>query len=139
MSVNNELSLSMNEAKKTLNALGMKYEKINACPNDFILYMNELKDASSCPICGISRWKSNNTKTKKKKGVLAKVMWYFPSIPRFKRLFGFQKIAKYLIWHAQEREFDGKMLHPFDSPSWKLVDHRRLDFDSETINLRLVI
>ena len=90
------------------------------------------------PICGISRWKSNNTKTKKK-GVLAKVMWYFPSIPRFKRLFRFQKIAKDLIWHAQEREIDGKMHHPFDSPSWKLVDHRGPDFDSETINLRLVI
>lgn len=30
--VNNEMPLSMYEAKKTLNALGMGYEKIHACP-----------------------------------------------------------------------------------------------------------
>ena len=52
--LNNELPLSMYEAKKTLNALGMEYEKIHACPNDCILYRNDLKDASSCPTCGTS-------------------------------------------------------------------------------------
>ena len=56
--VNNEMPLSMYEAKKTLNALGMEYEKIHAFPNDCILYRNELKDASSCPTCGMSRWKN---------------------------------------------------------------------------------
>ena len=69
------------ETKKTLNALGMKYEKIHACPNDCIPFRNELKDASSCPICGASRWKVNKRGTKENKGVLAKVMWYFPPIP----------------------------------------------------------
>ena len=57
--LNNELPLSMYEAKKTLNALGMEYEKIHACPNDCILYRNELKNASCCPTCGVSRWKVN--------------------------------------------------------------------------------
>ena len=125
--------------KKTLNTLGMEYEKIHACPNDCILYRNELKDATSCPTCGTSRWKLDGTGTKKRKGLPAKVMWYFPPIPRFRRLFQSPKIAKDLIWHAQEREFDGKMRHPFDSPSWKLVDHRWPDFASEPRNLRLAI
>ena len=31
------------------------------------------------------------------------------------------------------------MRHPSDSPSWKLVDHRWPDFDSEPRNLRLAI
>ncbi|RVW89710.1 hypothetical protein CK203_047225 [Vitis vinifera] len=137
--LNNELPLSMYEAKKTLNTLGMEYEKIHACPNDCILYRNELKDATSCPTCGTSRWKLDGTGTKKRKGVPAKVMWHFPPIPRFRRLFQSPKIAKDLIWHAQEREFDGKMRHPSDSPSWKLVDHRWPDFASEPRNLRLVI
>ncbi|RVW19147.1 hypothetical protein CK203_095156 [Vitis vinifera] len=97
--LNNELPLSMYEAKKTLNTLGMEYEKIHACPNDCILYRNELKDATSCPTCGTSRWKLDGT----------------------------------------EREFDGKMRHPSDSPSWKLVDHRWPDFASEPRNLRLAI
>ena len=63
--LNNELPLSMYEAKKTLNALGMEYEKIHAYPNDCILYRNEFKDASSCLTCGTSRWKVDKTGTKK--------------------------------------------------------------------------
>ena len=137
--VNNELSLSMYEAKKTLNALGMEYEKIQACPNDCILYRNELKRASSCPTCGASRWKVNRTGTKKSKGVPAKVVWYFPPIPRFKRMFQSSKIAKDLTWHAQERKFNEKMRHPSNSPSWKVIDHQWPDFGAEPRNLRLAI
>ena len=66
-------------------------------------------------------------------------MWCFPPIPRFRRLFRSPKIAKGLIWHAQEREFDGKLHHPSDSSSWKLVDHRWPNFASEPRILRLVI
>ena len=62
-------------------------------------------------------------------------MWYFPPIPRFRRLLRSPTVAKDLIWHAQEREFDGKLRHP----SWTLVDHRWPDFVSEPINLRLAI
>ena len=137
--INNELPLSMYEAKKTLNALGMEYEKIHACPNDCILYRNELKDASSCLTRGTSRWKTNRIRTKKRKGVPAKVMWYFPSVPRFRRMFQSSKITKRLIWHAKERDFDGKMCNPLDSPSWKLVDHRWPEFSTEPRNLRLAI
>ena len=39
--MNNEMPLSMYEAKKTLNAFGMEYEKIHACHNDCILYRNK--------------------------------------------------------------------------------------------------
>ena len=60
--------------KKTLNTLGMEYEKIHACPNDCILFRNELKDASSWPTCGTSRWKTDRTRTKKRKRVPMKVM-----------------------------------------------------------------
>ncbi|RVW70547.1 hypothetical protein CK203_059226 [Vitis vinifera] len=137
--LNNELPLSIYEAKKTLNALGMEYEKIHACPNDCILYRNDLKDASSCPTCGTSRWKLDRIKTKKRKGVPTKVMWYFPPIPRFRRLFPSLTVAKDLIWRAQEREFGEKLRHPSDSPSWKLVNHIWPDFASEPRNLRLAI
>ena len=66
-------------------------------------------------------------------------MWYFPPIPRFRRLFRSPKVAKDLIWHAQEREFDCKLRHPSDSPSWKLVNHRWLAFALEPRNLKLTI
>ena len=65
--INNEMPLSMYEAKKTLNALGMEYEKIHACPNDCILY-------KTCPTCGMSRWKVNKVGVRNIKRIPAKVL-----------------------------------------------------------------
>ena len=98
---NNELPTSMYEAKKTMVALGLSYEKIHVCPNDCILYRKEYASLSSCPSCGMSRWKgSNNISKKTNKGIPAKVLWYFPPIPRFKRMFQSEKLAQHLTWHA---------------------------------------
>ncbi|CAL9010834.1 unnamed protein product, partial [Prunus brigantina] len=82
----NTIPTSMYEAKKTLCALGLSYEKMHACPNDCILYRKEYEDSTNCPTCGISRWKEGKDSILKE-GVPAKVVWYFPPIPRFKRMF----------------------------------------------------
>ena len=44
-------------------------------------------------------------------GIPVKVMWYFTQVPRFRRIFQSSKITKKLIWHVEERDFDGKMCH----------------------------
>ena len=137
--VNNEMPLSMYEAKKTLNALGMEYEKIHACPNDCILYRNKFQDASSCPTCGMSRWKANKVRVRNTKRIPAKVLWYFPPIPRFKRMFQSPKTAKDLKWHAHGRENNGKLRHPVDTPTWQLVNQLWPEFASDCRNLRLSI
>jgi hypothetical protein len=134
----NEIPGSFYEAKKTLCALGMDYEKIHACPNDCILYRESNVDATSCPACGISRWKLGKNKVEKV-GVPGKVLWYFPPIPRFKKMFQSTSTAKSLTWHADERVKDDKMRHPADSPSWKLVDEKWPTFGSEPRNLRLAL
>ena len=125
--------------KKTLNALGMEYEKIHARPNDCMLYRNEWRDASSCPTCGMSRWKVNKAGVRNTKGVPAKVLWYFPLIPRFRRMFQSPETANDLKWHAQERGNDGKLRHPVDSPTWQLVNQMWPQFASDSRNLRLAI
>ena len=56
LSNNNNLPKSMYEAKKTMKVLGLEYEKIHACPNDCIMYRNELVDLTQWPNCGASRW-----------------------------------------------------------------------------------
>ncbi|XP_028215171.1 uncharacterized protein LOC114397290 [Glycine soja] len=56
----NMLSKSHYEAKKILCPVGMKYQKIHACPNDCILYRNEIVEMRICPTCGISRYKVND-------------------------------------------------------------------------------
>ncbi|PKA45572.1 hypothetical protein AXF42_Ash010911 [Apostasia shenzhenica] len=78
----NQLPNSTYEAKKTLCKLGMHYEKINACPNDCILYRNEFSNLEQCPECGKSRWKLCANGVKEKYGIPEKVLWYLPPIPR---------------------------------------------------------
>ncbi|KAI5322427.1 hypothetical protein L3X38_031499 [Prunus dulcis] len=124
----NTIPTSMYEAKKTLCALGLSYEKMHACPNDCILYRKEYEDSTNCPTCGISRWKEGKDSILKE-GLPAKVVWYFPPIPRYKRMFQSHETAKSLTWHAARKSIDGQMSHPADSPSWKLLDDKWPEFD----------
>ncbi|KAI5344771.1 hypothetical protein L3X38_012648 [Prunus dulcis] len=134
----NTIPTSMYEAKKTLCALGLSYEKMHACPNDCILYRKEYEDSTNCPTCGISRWKQGKDSILKEGGP-AKVVWYFPPIPRFKRMFQSHETAKSLTWHAARKSIDGQMSHPADSPSWKLLDDKWPEFGNEPRNLRLAL
>ncbi|KAL6199643.1 hypothetical protein ACLB2K_029426 [Fragaria x ananassa] len=136
----NLVPLTTNDAKKTLSVLGMDYEKIHACPNDCILYRGDavLVDAEECPSCGVSRWKlgRDNIPTK---NVPAKVLWYFPPIPRFKRFYQSPKTAKNLTWHDWGRKKDKMMRHPADSPTWKLLDSKYPELGNDHRNLRLAL
>ncbi|XP_057806813.1 uncharacterized protein LOC131021574 isoform X3 [Salvia miltiorrhiza] len=134
----NVLPSSLYEAKKSLSTLGMKYEKIHACPEDCILYRNEYANLVNCPTCGKSRWKVLKN-DKINEGVPAKVLWYFPPIPRFQRMFGNKEMSSNLRWHADKRVRDGHLRHPADSPAWKLVDEQWPNFGNEPRNLRLAL
>ncbi|XP_028199391.1 uncharacterized protein LOC114383867 [Glycine soja] len=129
------------QAKKILCPVGMQYEKIHACCNDCILYRDDFAELDYCPVCGVSRYRPTNGDST----VLvsdadrrpAKVCWYLPIIPRFKRLFANGEDAKNLIWHANTRKSDGLMRHPADSPQWKAIDRLYPEFGVEPRNLRL--
>ncbi|XP_042409933.1 uncharacterized protein LOC121999300 [Zingiber officinale] len=98
----------------------------------------QYENCVSCPRCGLSRWKLNKNKVEKK-DVPAKVIWYFPPIPRFKRMFKSLETSRNLTWHADSTRVVGQLRHLVDSPSWKLVDHMWPDFESEPRNLRLAL
>ncbi|XP_020091175.1 uncharacterized protein LOC109712162 [Ananas comosus] len=136
---------SFYEAKKIIDDLGLRYKKIDACPNDCQLYYKGTSTASSCNTCGASRWKTtdNNVKcdtsTSKKVGkkISAKVVWHFPLKPRLQRLFMSSKTASLMRWHHDGRTKDGIMRHPADSPAWKTFDFEHPEFSSELRNVRL--
>ncbi|XP_074336466.1 uncharacterized protein LOC141673610 [Apium graveolens] len=133
----NSMPSSFGEAKKTLCTLGMDYEKIHVCSNDCLLYRGERdEDETICQICGASRWKLNK-KGEEVEGIPAKVLWYFPLIPRLRNLFNIAQIAKDMTWHKTERQNDGKIRHPADSKTWKDVDQSWSKFAAEARNLRL--
>ncbi|XP_062028814.1 uncharacterized protein LOC133744788 [Rosa rugosa] len=119
---------------------GMSY----VCYSDMLIMIGmflpegEHADATSCPTCGESRWKLGNGNIEKQ-GVPRKVLWYFPPIPRFKRMFQSTKTFKNLTWHASERRKDEFMRHPSDAPTWKLVDQKWPEFGNDPRNLRLAL
>jgi len=83
----NTLSTSHYEAKKILCPMGMEYQKIYACPNDYILYRKEFEGLHKCLRCGLLRYKvkdDDGDEDDMKKGPPAKVLWYLPIIPRLK-------------------------------------------------------
>ncbi|XP_074336484.1 uncharacterized protein LOC141673635 [Apium graveolens] len=93
--------------------------------------LKEYAEFDECPKCSLKRYKSGNSP--------AKVMWYFPLLPRLRRLYASAEDAKNLIWHHDARINDGLFRHPSDSPQWKIFDDTYKDFGKEPRNLRLAL
>lgn len=133
----NVLHTSLYEVKKFLKSFDMGYEKIHACVNDCCLFRKKLKKLEYCPKCKASRWKTNIHTGEKKKGVPQKVLLYFPIIPRLKRMFRSEEMAKDLRWHFNNKSTDGKLQHPVDSVTWDQMNAKYPDFAAEERNMRL--
>ncbi|XP_068486822.1 uncharacterized protein [Phaseolus vulgaris] len=138
-----KIPCSFYEAKKIINKLGLHYTKIDACPNDCMLYYGEDKDKEVCKKCNESRWKRRKkNKTidgtlKKQKKVPAKILRYFPLKPRLQRMFMSSKIAEHMQWHASENTNEGILRHSRDSEAWKNFDLMNPQFASDARNVRL--
>ncbi|XP_076886208.1 uncharacterized protein LOC143536000 [Bidens hawaiensis] len=137
----NELPVSLYQAKKLTCPMGLKVKRIHACPNDYMLYTKEFKDDHKCFNCGASRYKRKNETGEvdddvKKNGPPAKMLWYFPIIPRLKRLFANEKEAKLLRWHSEDRINDGKLRHVADSPQWRNIDYMYPEFGNAIRSIR---
>lgn len=102
------LHTSLYKVKKFLKSFDMGYEKIHACVNDCCLYKKKLKKIEYCPKCMASRWKTNVHTGENKKGIPQKVLRYFPIIPRLKRMFRSEEMAKDLRWHFSNKTTDWK-------------------------------
>ncbi|XP_075645873.1 uncharacterized protein LOC142617065 [Castanea sativa] len=133
------------EAKKIIKDLGLSYEKIDACPNDCMLFWKENSNLEACSNCNHSRWASNeagvpkntNAPSKKVKKKVAKILRWFPLKPRLKRLFMSPEVAPHMKWHVDGRTNDGLMRHPAYSEAWNSFDSKYVEFSSEPLNVRL--
>ncbi|XP_071687474.1 uncharacterized protein [Rutidosis leptorrhynchoides] len=133
--LNNTIPKSFYETKKWMRKIGLGYQAIHACKNDYCLFYKEYQDLENCPICNESRWKDERIMGKK---VPNKVLRYFPITPRLKRLYSSRYTAKDMTWHATGQcNEEGKMRHPVDGRAWKEIDKRYLDFTREHRNVRL--
>ncbi|XP_004301411.1 PREDICTED: uncharacterized protein LOC101302366 [Fragaria vesca subsp. vesca] len=123
--------------KKFLKGFDLGYEKIDACINDCCLFRSEKKkNMQNCLECNASRWKVKPRTNEINTGVPAKVLRYFPIIPRIKRMFLSASNSELLTWHSTHHSQDGMMRHPVDSIQWCTVDQKWPSFASEPRNLR---
>lgn len=132
----NTLPDSFYSTKKLLKAFELGYEKIHACINDCCLFRKDLEHANTCLKCGSSRWKVDERTNKIHQGIPAKVLRYFPIIPRLKRMFGITELAKQLRWHQSHKSQDGKMRHPVDSLAWETINRKWPSFALDPRNIR---
>ncbi|GJZ09340.1 putative transposase-associated domain-containing protein [Tanacetum coccineum] len=135
----NEMVEKTYQAKKVMRLMGSGYKKIHVCINNCLLYWKNDKDLTACRTCGTSRWKVDNKTKKVYENIPAKVMWYFPIIPRLQRLFKIESISEDLRWHATRRITDGVLRHPADSQVWRTIDEKLPKIAEDTRNLRLGI
>jgi hypothetical protein len=114
----NVLPQSHREAKKVIQKLGLNYEIIDCCSNGCVLYRLDLRNLSDCPKCGTSRFIAGSDT------IPARVVRYFPLIPRLLRMYRSAKIAKLLCFHVDHPnlEKDEVMRSVADSPARKHVD-----------------
>lgn len=134
---------SYNKTRGMIRDLGLDYSKIDACPNDCMLYWKDHKNDISCHVCGASRWIESTTESgqteenKKEHKVSAKILRHFPLIPRLQRLFMCSETTTSLRWHHDDRSKDGKLRHPADGQAWKDFNGHHPEFAHDSRNIRL--
>jgi hypothetical protein len=114
--------------------LGLGYESIHVCPNNCVLFQKDYAEKDECPVCGESRWKDGEGKSKSPR----KVLRHFPLIPRLKRMFSSKKISEDAQWHKLKRKVvENELNHPADGKAWKDFDKQHNWFAEDPRNIRL--
>lgn len=133
----NTLPGNFYEAKKMMKALGLEYIKIDACPNDCMLYWKDDAGLNSCKVCGHKRYKERGISKRKKKNIPFKILRYLPITPRLQRLFMSKQTSKHMTWHKRACREEGELIHPSDGEAWKNFDSCYPEFANEARNVRL--
>jgi hypothetical protein len=142
----NKLPTTTYEAKQLVCPLDLEVQKIHAHPNDCILYRSdEYENLDACPLCGALRYNIRRDDPREVEGehpskrVPAKVMWYFATVPRLKRLLRNKDHAKLMQWHKEERKKDTILRHPADGSLWRKIDRTYPDFALDARNIRFAL
>ncbi|KAM3216975.1 hypothetical protein P3L10_026418 [Capsicum annuum] len=126
------LPKSFYDANKIIKDLGLEYKKIHACPNDCMIYWDEMKDRTDCQVCKAPRYRnfkggSFNCSSDSSE-VPEKVFRYFPLISQLQRLFMSAKTSTQMRWHDEGHTRDEVVRHPADSIIWRKFDEENIDF-----------
>jgi hypothetical protein len=118
----------------------MKYEKIDVCKDNCMIFYKEHKNETKCLKCGKPRFIAvvNEGGEKVTTKTAHKQLRYKPLTPRMKWLSISNKTARHMRWHKKGvRENDQVMVHPSDSEAWKALDDFDPDFARDAWNARI--
>ncbi|XP_060177806.1 uncharacterized protein LOC132607740 [Lycium barbarum] len=132
----NKVLDSYYQTKKLVRSLGLPVEKIDCCDSRCMLYWGDDEHLTSCKFCGNQRYK-HRVGSRKRKLVPYKKMYYFPLIPRLKKLYASHATAADMRWHHEHTQEDWVMHHPSDSEAWKNFNETHSFFAAEPRNVRL--
>ncbi|XP_074342845.1 uncharacterized protein LOC141680549 [Apium graveolens] len=121
--------------RKMIKRLHMKYEKIDACENDCMLFYKEHSGKTKCDICNEDRYQKQ--KDPKQQKIPRKILRYFPITMILQHLLMAETIAKAMRWHHDRIPVEGELSHPADGDEWKQFDQRFQRFSNEIRNVRL--
>ncbi|KAM0914261.1 hypothetical protein ACQ4PT_011640 [Festuca glaucescens] len=132
------LPKNFHACKKYIKDVGLGYESIDSCKHDCIMFRGEHSEATVCPVCNTSRWRSVNKGAdgKREYKVAHKVIRHFPLKHRVRRLFMCSETSANISWHRTGRTKDSFMRHPADSPAWKAFDEEHPWFREDARYLR---
>jgi hypothetical protein len=129
----------MYQSKNMMSALGLKYEKIDVCPDNCMFFWKEHANEKKCLKCGQSRFirvvtqDGENVMTE----VAQKQLRYFYITSRLKWLFISKRTARHMRWHKEViRENNKVMVHLSDGEAWKVLDEFDADFANDATNVR---
>jgi len=131
----NKLKENFYAAKFMMKPLGLGYQKIDICPNFYMLYYLENVEMTECMTCRHSHYKP---RTGRGKTLMAyKKLRYFPITPRLQRLFMSPRTAEHMTWHQLHHAVGGVMVHLFDGEAWKHFNSMHPHFSAESRNVHL--
>jgi hypothetical protein len=90
----NRLKMNFYAAKSMIKPLGLGYQKIDMCPNFYMLYYLEIAELTECMTCGHSCYKPRTGRGKTL--VAYKKLRYFSITPRLQRLFISPRTAEHM-------------------------------------------
>ena len=129
----NSLPTSEYAASKMLKKLGLRYNIIDVCPNQCLLFRGaQYADLETCPRCGASKRRRCG-----KSMVPRRVVRCFPLIPRLVQIFHKPMLAVAMSYAASHKSLDSKMRSVADSDIWRFIDATYHDFACDPRNVRL--
>ena len=136
-----DLPKNYHACKKYIKDVGLGYETIDACKYDCLMFRGIHSEATECPVCHTSRWRSEKKGVDGKRvhKIAHKVIRHFKLKHRVRRMFLSSKTAEYMTWHSHGRTKDGLMRHPADSPAWKHFDGQHKWFSKDPRNIRFAL